>query len=69
MGHQHHLGSRLEGMLNGRQRGTDTSIAGDLAVFHRHVQVFTDQNAFACQIQVGHALEVHGLATSFGTIR
>ena len=69
MRHQHHFGSRLQGVLDGGQGRADTRIAGDLAVLHRHVQVFPDENALACQIQVGHAFEVHVVLTSFTATR
>ena len=61
---QHDARARFHGVADGRQRGADAGVAGDLAVFHRHVEIFADQHPFTLQVQVGHAFEVHRLATS-----
>jgi hypothetical protein len=59
MGHDHHFGARLGGMLDGGHGGGDTGIGGDLAVLDGHVQVGADQHALAGEIEVGEFYEGH----------
>src|SRR5690554_651497 len=65
VGHQHDFGAGVFGSLDGRQRGADAGVAGHLAVFDRHVQVFTNQNPLAGEVQVSHFFDGHNLNSIF----
>src|SRR4051812_43447684 len=51
----------FEGQLDGRQRRPDPGIAGDLAAFDGHVQIFANQDPLASEVLVHHAQHFHGL--------
>jgi len=65
VGHQHDFGAGVFGGLDGRQRGADAGVAGYLAVFNRHVQVFTHQNPLPSEVQVGHFFDGHSHSSIF----
>src|SRR5690554_2936150 len=56
--HQHRR-TLFQRQTNGGQRGHNTRITGYLAIFYRHVQVFTNQDALARQIQIDHFQNSH----------
>ena len=60
VGGDHHFSALLQSQFNGWQRCTDTRVAGHFAIFNRYVQIGTDENAFTCQIQIGHLNYRHG---------
>src|SRR5690554_35771 len=65
VGHQHDFGAGVFGGLDGRQRGADAGVAGYFAVFDRYVQVFTNQNPLAGQVQVSYFFDGHNLNSIF----
>ena len=60
VGSYHHFSALFQGQFDGWQRGTDTRVAGYFPIFNRYVQIRTDENAFTCQIQIGHLNYRHG---------
>ena len=56
--HDHHGTAVVEDVADGRQRCLDAGVAGDFAVFERHVEVKTHQDAFA--VYVDFAKFFHG---------
>ena len=48
--HDHHGAAVVEDVADGRQRCLDAGVAGDFAVFERHVEVKTHQDAFAVYV-------------------
>ncbi len=56
----HDFRALLQRQFNGRQRCTDTCVAGYFPVFNWYVQIRTDKNAFTSQIQIGHLNYRHG---------
>ena len=55
------LAPPLEQVLDGRQRGPDAGVVGDLAVLDRDVEVDPDQDALARGIDVADRLLVHSV--------
>ena len=55
-----------QGSLQGRQRGTNSSVARHQAVFERHVQVLADQQALLVQGKIikGADVQSHGQSSS-----
>ena len=60
VGGYHHFRALLQRQFDGRQRCTDTRVAGYFPVFNWYVQIRTDKNAFTSQIQIGHLNYRHG---------
>ncbi|MNR19139.1 hypothetical protein D3C85_1359070 [compost metagenome] len=56
----HHFSALFQGQFDSWQGGTNTCVAGHFAIFNRYVQIGTDENAFTCQIQIGHLNYRHG---------
>ena len=52
--HDEHAGSGRQRRLNRRQRRADSRIAAHHAVLYRNIQIFTDQDALALEIQAQH---------------
>ncbi|MNV42809.1 hypothetical protein D3C71_1345050 [compost metagenome] len=56
----HHFRTLFQCQFDSWQGGTNTCVAGHFAIFNRYVQIGTDENAFTCQIQIGHLNYRHG---------
>ena len=61
----HHCRTRVECHFDGRQRGTDAGVLGDIAgIVLRHVEISADKDAFvfglAVGAEIGKADELHG---------
>jgi hypothetical protein len=61
--HQHQRRAFFERHADAGKRGADTRVVSDLAVFHRHVEVFADQHSLIGERQVCHLDDGH---TVFG---
>ncbi|CCK15843.1 Peptidyl-prolyl cis-trans isomerase [Cronobacter universalis NCTC 9529] len=60
VGRHHHFSALFQSQFDGRQGGADTRVRGNFALFYRNVEIGADQNAFTCQIQIGHLNYRHG---------
>ena len=50
----HHRRPLPQGHLDGRQRGADTRVLGDLAVLYGRVEIGADEHPLAGEVEVGH---------------
>src|SRR5262249_28421080 len=65
MRRHHHCRAGFERLLDCRQRGPDARVVGDgRGVVLRYVQVGADENAFAAEVELRHALELHYFAVA-----
>ena len=62
----HHGSAFLQSQSDGWQGSEDACITLHHTVFHRHVEVFTDQYALAGKVKVGHFQNGHGSSPSRG---
>ena len=60
VGSYHHFCALFQGQFDGRQRSTDTRVAGYFPVFYWYVQIRTDKYTFPSKIQIGHLNYRHG---------
>ena len=60
VGKHHDRGIRVERRLDRRKGRLDALLGGDAPVLDRYVQILTDQHAFAGEIEISHAQEIHG---------
>lgn len=51
MGSYHHFCALFQGQFDGRQRSTDTRVAGYFPVFYWYVQIRTDKYTFPSKIR------------------
>ncbi|BBG31388.1 nitrous oxidase accessory protein [Zymobacter palmae] len=58
--HQHQFGASVVGHFDGFEACANTRVRSDTTVFDRNVQVFTDQDAFSFEVQLGHLAHCHG---------
>ncbi|CCJ86072.1 hypothetical protein BN133_2449 [Cronobacter dublinensis 582] len=54
VGRHHDFSALFQSQFNGRQRSADTRVRGHFPLFYRNVEIGADENAFTCQIQIGH---------------
>ena len=57
--HQDNGRAVFQAVAHGGERGADTGVVADFAVFNRHVQVGTDQHGFAAHVLFGKLEEGH----------
>ena len=61
MAGQHHRGTAIERIADGRQRGADARLVADAAVLDRNVEIDADKDAFPRQLQVFNRQLRHGV--------
>jgi hypothetical protein len=52
VGHERNLGALLDEVLDGRERGADARVVGDLAAVERDIEIDPDKNALALDVDV-----------------
>ena len=60
VGHHDHGRALVQTVLNRGERGADTGVVADFAVFERHVHVGADQHGFAGYVLFGEFQKAHG---------
>src|SRR5689334_5967178 len=60
MRREHEARALLERTAYSRKRCAYTRIVRDLAIFHRHVEIDTDEDPLLAQVEIGHFDDVHG---------
>ena len=62
VGEHDDAGAFLQRQLQGRQRRADALVVGYLAVLHRDVQIFADNNGLAAEVQIFHRFDGHSFS-------
>ena len=72
--HDHHFGARRNGVLQRWQGRSNAGIAGHSAGINRNVEILTDQDALASDVQARQLNDIHAFipitaATTFSTVK